>query len=39
VHVMRSEVRQKYDLEGLWGDAPKVRSSRKKSQPKEVPVE
>jgi len=24
VHVMRHDVREKYDLEGLWGDAPKV---------------
>lgn len=24
VHVMQTEVRQRYDLEGLWGDAPKV---------------
>lgn len=24
VHVMREEVRQHYDLEGLWGDAPRV---------------
>jgi ribosomal silencing factor RsfS len=29
VHVMRSEVRERYDLEGLWGDAPKVRVRRK----------
>jgi len=28
VHVMRSEVRQRYDLESLWGDAPRVRPSR-----------
>lgn len=24
VHVMRPDVRTKYDLEGLWGDAPRV---------------
>jgi len=24
VHVMRTDVRAKYDLEGLWGDAPRV---------------
>jgi len=24
VHVMHAEVRQRYDLESLWGDAPKV---------------
>lgn len=26
VHVMRSDVRTRYDLEGLWGDAPQVRA-------------
>jgi ribosome-associated protein len=25
VHVMRADVRQHYDLESLWGDAPRVR--------------
>lgn len=25
VHVMRPEVRDRYDLEGLWGDAPRLR--------------
>lgn len=29
VHVMREDVRQKYDLEGLWGDAPKVKPAAK----------
>jgi ribosome silencing factor RsfS/YbeB/iojap len=24
MHVMRADVREKYDLESLWGDAPKV---------------
>lgn len=24
VHVMRTDVRMRYDLEGLWGDAPQV---------------
>ncbi len=24
VHVMRADVRARYDLEGLWGDAPRV---------------
>ncbi len=24
VHIMRKEVREKYDLEGLWGDATRV---------------
>ncbi len=31
VHVMRKEVRLRYDLEGLWGDAPRVRLARKKT--------
>jgi len=25
VHVMRADVRERYDLEGLWGDAPKLK--------------
>jgi ribosome-associated protein len=25
VHVMRADVREHYDLEGLWGDAPRMR--------------
>jgi len=25
VHVMRADVRERYDLETLWGDAPKVK--------------
>ena len=29
VHVMRNEMRERYDLESLWGDAPKVRARRK----------
>jgi ribosome-associated protein len=29
VHVMRPEVRVRYDLEGLWGDAPRVKPRRK----------
>lgn len=28
VHVMRSDARQRYDLEGLWGDAPRVRARK-----------
>lgn len=36
VHVMRDDIREKYDLEGLWGDAPQVKprakpKARKKS--------
>jgi ribosome-associated protein len=29
VHIMRPEVRHRYDLEGLWSDAPQVRPRRK----------
>lgn len=29
VHVMRADIRERYDLEGLWGDAPKLRARRK----------
>lgn len=28
VHVMRAETRAHYDVEGLWGDAPRVRPRR-----------
>src|SRR6476620_5932769 len=30
VHVMRSEVRDRYDLETLWGDAPRVKIAKRK---------
>ncbi len=33
VHVMRQDIRERYDLEGLWGDAPWVKP-RKKSAAK-----
>ncbi len=29
VHVMRRDVRERYDLETLWGDAPRVRSRKR----------
>ena len=28
VHIMRNDMRQRYDLETLWGDAPRVRPPR-----------
>lgn len=31
VHVMRAEARERYDLEGLWGDAPRVKVRRAKA--------
>ena len=37
VHVMRSDVRGHYDLEGLWNDAPRVKpraAAKKKTAPK-----
>jgi ribosome-associated protein len=30
VHVMRTDVRERYDLESLWGDAAKVKSPKPK---------
>ncbi|HWY30950.1 MAG TPA: RsfS/YbeB/iojap family protein, partial [Candidatus Acidoferrum sp.] len=30
VHVMRADVRERYDLESLWGDAAKVKSHKPK---------
>ena len=29
VHVMRKDIRDRYDLETLWGDAPRLRRQRK----------
>jgi len=29
VHVMRADVRQRYDLETLWGDAPRVKTRKR----------
>ena len=37
VHIMRADVRRRYDLEGLWNDAPRVKmpaARRKKPPPK-----
>jgi ribosome-associated protein len=34
VHVMRTEAREFYDLEGLWGDAPRVRVRRAAATPR-----
>jgi ribosome-associated protein len=31
VHIMRADVRERYDLEGLWGDAPRVKPRATKS--------
>jgi len=29
VHIMRKDLREKYDLETLWGDAPRVKPRKK----------
>ncbi len=29
VHVMRGDLRERYDLEALWGDAPRVKAPRR----------
>src|SRR3974390_2015214 len=29
VHVMRGDVRERYDLESLWGDAPRVKARKR----------
>lgn len=36
VHAMRQDVRERYDLEGLWGDAPRVpvKAVKVKAEPK-----
>ena len=31
VHVMRADTRERYDLEGLWGDAKRVKPRAKKT--------
>ena len=32
VHIMRQEIRERYDLESLWGDAPRVKTRTKPSR-------
>jgi ribosome-associated protein len=33
VHVMRADARARYDLEGLWGDASKVKAAKQATKP------
>ena len=37
VHLMRTDVRERYDLEGLWGDAPRVTDAEAKPEPEPAP--
>jgi ribosome-associated protein len=32
VHVMRPDMREKYDLESLWGDAPRLKTGAKRKK-------
>ncbi|HWV98331.1 MAG TPA: ribosome silencing factor [Candidatus Acidoferrum sp.] len=32
VHVMRQDLRERYDLETLWGDAPRVRARKRPAE-------
>ena len=32
VHVMKADVREKYDLEALWGDAPRVKPRKARAK-------
>ena len=36
VHVMRTDVRERYDLETLWGDAPRVNKAKARKRAKAV---
>ena len=36
VHVMRADVRARYNLEGLWGDAPEVKQAKKRRAKEQV---
>jgi ribosome-associated protein len=31
VHVMRADIREKYDLESLWGDAPRLKQKKQRA--------
>lgn len=35
VHIFETQMRELYDLEHLWGDAPRVKLSRRKKQNKD----
>jgi ribosome-associated protein len=35
VHIMRTDARERYDLEGLWGDAKRIKPRKPKAAAKE----
>lgn len=37
IHVMRTDARAHYDLEGLWGDAPRVKPRKPRARTKAAP--
>jgi ribosome-associated protein len=37
VHIMRTDTRERYDLESLWGDAPRLRPTRVRRSVKKNP--
>ena len=38
VHIMRTDVRAKYDLESLWGDAPRVGATKSRRKTTGAPA-
>ncbi len=38
VHVMKNDVREHYDLESLWGDAPRVKPRKKATRVRKTPA-
>ena len=38
VHIMSEDIRERYDLESLWGDAPRVRPRRPRGTGKRKPA-
>lgn len=32
IHIMRTDIRTRYDLEGLWGDAPRVKPRKARAR-------
>jgi ribosome-associated protein len=38
IHVMKPDVRERYDIEGLWGDAPRIDPANPPSEEKKKPA-